>query len=75
VDEKYLTGNETVIVFYLPRQLDALLPVLLSGIQVIPFVEYTGQAKMRFAGARLQLITDQLQDAPVGLGCQIELVF
>ena len=63
------------MLFYLPRQLEALLPVLLGGIQVVPFVEDTGQAKMRFAGNRQRLITCQLQDAPVGLGRQRQLVF
>jgi hypothetical protein len=37
--EKHLTGNDSVSVFYLPRQLDTLLRVPLGSIQVIPFVE------------------------------------
>ena len=37
--EKHLTGSEGVDAFHLPRQLEALLPVLLGGIQVVPFVE------------------------------------
>ncbi len=36
--EKQLTGNVSVRIFYLPRQLDALLPVLLSGLQIVPLV-------------------------------------
>jgi hypothetical protein len=73
--EKHPTESECVNTFHLPRQLDALLPVLLGGIQVIPFVEYPGQAKTRFAGNRLRLISKQLQAAPVALGRQKELVF
>jgi hypothetical protein len=73
--EKHLTGNKSVSVFYLPRQLETLLPVLLGSIQVVPFVAYTGQTKMRYAGNWQRMITKQLQGAPVGLGCQIELVF
>ena len=45
-----------------------------SGIQVVPFVADTGQGQMRFAGQWQRLITKQLQDALVGLGCQIQLV-
>jgi hypothetical protein len=37
-------------------------------------VEDTGQAKMRFVDNLQRLITPHLQDAPVGLGCQVELV-
>ena len=48
--------------------------MLFGGIQVVPFVEDTGQAKMRFADNLKRLITRQLQDAPVGLGRLIELV-
>ena len=48
--------------------------MLLGGIQVVPLVADTGQAKMRFAGNRLRRITCQLQGAPVGLGRQRELV-
>ena len=48
--------------------------MLLSGLQVVPLVVDTGQAKMRFAGNRLRRITGQLQDALVGLGRQRELV-
>src|SRR2546428_4678111 len=59
---------------YLPRQLGTLLSVLPGGLQVIPFVEYTGQAKMRFASHQLRRITGQLQAAPVALGRQIQLV-
>ena len=74
--EKHLADNEPVNhSVILPRQLKALLPVLLGGIQVVPFVADAGQAKIRFAGIRRRLITNQLQDTPVGLGRQIELVF
>src|SRR5437588_511373 len=59
---------------YLPRQLGTLLCVLFGGIQVIPLVVYTGQAKMRFASHPLWRITSQLQAAPVALGRQIQLV-
>jgi hypothetical protein len=55
--EKHLTGNESVSVFYLSRQLDALLPMLFGGIQIIPLVGYAGQAKIRFAGNRQRRIT------------------
>ena len=73
--EKHLTDNESVNhAIILPRQVEALLPVLLGGLQVVPFVEHTGQAKMRFADNLQRLITCQLQDAPVGLGRQVELV-
>jgi hypothetical protein len=74
--QKHLTENESVNnVLILSRQLEALLSVLLGGIQVVPFVEYAGQAEMCFAGIRQRLITSQLDTAPVGLGRQIELVF
>src|SRR6266480_466003 len=45
---------------YLPRQLGTLLCVLFGGIQVIPLVVYTGQAKMRFASHPLWRITSEL---------------
>ena len=54
--------------------MDALLPVLLGGLQVVPFVAEAGQAQMRFAGRRLRQIACQVQDALVGLDCQIQLV-
>ena len=72
--EKHPTRSEGVDAVHLPRQLEALLPVLLGGLQVVPLVGDTGQAKMRFAGNRLRRITCQLQDAPVGLGRQRQLV-
>ena len=58
----------------LPRQLQALLPVLLGGIQVVPFVEDAGQAKIRAVVNRPRLITEQLQGTPIGFGRRIELV-
>src|SRR5258708_27359635 len=74
--KQHLTENEAVNhSLILPRQVEALSPVLLSSLQVVPFVEYTGQAKMRFVDNLKRLITCQLQDAPVGLGGQRELVF
>src|SRR5215212_2134594 len=54
--------------------MEALSPVLLGGLQVVPLVEYTGQAKMHFADDLEWLITRQLQDAPVGLRRRVELV-
>ncbi len=53
--------------------MDALLPVLLGGLQVVPCVAETGQTKMRFDCGRLRQIACQVQDAPVGLGCQSKL--
>src|SRR5207248_5383117 len=60
---------------YPSRQLDALLPVLLSGIQVVPLVVYTGETKMRFASNPLRRITCQKEGSPVGLGRQVKPVF
>jgi len=55
---KHLRDNESINnVIILPRQLEALLPMLLSAIQIIPLVEYAGHAKMRIAGIRLRIIT------------------
>src|SRR3989440_8779241 len=48
--------------------------MLRSLIQVVPFVEDTGQAKMRFVDNLKRLIPCNLQDALVGLGRRIELV-
>src|SRR5438309_1019697 len=45
-----------------------MLPVLLSGFQVVPLVENTCQAKMRFAGNRPRRITCQNEGFSVGLG-------
>ena len=74
--QKHFADNESVNrAIILPRQLQALLPVLLSGIQIVPFVADAGQAKILFAGIRRSLITKQLQGAPVGLGRLIKLVF
>ena len=42
------------------RQSEAPLPVLFSGIQVIPFVADTGQAKIRFTGGRQRVVAKQL---------------
>ncbi len=55
---------------YLPCELGTLLRVLRGFLQVIPFVEDTSQAEMRFASHPLRRITGQLQAAPVGLGRQ-----
>ncbi len=61
--QEHLADNESVNhAVILPRQLQALLSVLLSGIQIVPFVEYAGQAKIRFAGIRRSLIAKQLQE-------------
>ena len=68
--QKHLTGNDSVSVVDQPRQLDTLLSVLLSSKEVVPFVAYPGQAKMRFAGKWQRRIACQVQDAPVGLGRQ-----
>ena len=43
--QEHFTDNESINrANILPRQLKALLPVLFSGIQVVPFVEYASQA-------------------------------
>ena len=42
VGEKHPTRSERDDTFRLPRQFDALLPVLLGGIQVVPLVVYSG---------------------------------
>ena len=59
---------------YLLRQLQAVVPILRCGMEVVPLVEDTGEANIRFTGNRLRWITDQVQDAPVALGRQSELV-
>src|SRR5947207_14977002 len=47
VGKKHLTDNEAVNhSLILPREVEALAPVLRSLIQVIPFVEDTGETKM-----------------------------
>ena len=51
----------------LPRQLKALLEVLLRGIQIVPFVEYAAHAKIRFVGTQRGRITKQLQITPKGI--------
>src|SRR6185295_19715215 len=43
-------------------------------LEIVPFVEDAGQAKMGFMDNLLRLIACPLKDAPVGLGCLIELV-
>ena len=48
--------------------------MLLSGIEIVPLVENTGQANMCFADNLLRLFTCPMQDAPVGLVRLIELV-
>lgn len=51
--EERFTGTQNITRIYkLPRQLDALFPVLLGSLQVVPFVEYAGQPKMREPGNR-----------------------
>ncbi len=73
--KKDLTQNESVNdLFILTRQLEALLAVLSGGIQIVPFVEDTCQAEMRFMDNLLRLITCPLQDAPIGLDRRIKLV-
>ena len=55
--QKDLTGNGVLhCMTRLPRQMEALSPVLLGGLQIVPFVEDTGQAQMRFAEMRKWLI-------------------
>ena len=49
--------------------------LMLSGFQVIPFIENTGQARMRFAGPWKRRIASQRENAAIGLGGQMELVF
>jgi hypothetical protein len=49
--------------------------MLFGGIQVVPFIEYTRQPKMRFVDNLKRLITCQLQDALVGLRRLIKFVF
>ena len=58
---------------HLARQLDPLLPVPLRGLQVVPFVGDTRQAKMRFGGKPPRRIAYQLQDPLVGLLRQQQL--
>ncbi len=59
--KKHLTDNEPVYhAIILPRQVEALSPVLLGGLEIVPFVEYTGQAKMRFVDDLQRLIACQL---------------
>ena len=74
--KKDLTDNETVnhASIILPREVESLLPVLLGLIQFVPFIEDTSQANMRFVDNLIRLLARQLQDAPVGLGCQRELI-
>jgi hypothetical protein len=72
--KKHPIRSEGVDTLYLLRQLEALLSILLCGMEVIPLVEDTGEAKVRFTGKPLRRITDQLQDASVALGRQSELV-
>ena len=55
--------------------MEALLPVLLCSIQVVPFIEHTGQAEMHFAGRWQWWLPGQLQAPLVGLSRQHELVF
>ena len=58
----------------LPRQFDALPPVLLRGLQVVPLVAYAGQAEKLFAAPIRRFLTEQLQGAPVAFGRLIKLV-
>src|SRR5262249_48870535 len=74
--KKHLTRNESVnTALILPRQVEALSPMLLGDLKVVPFIEYTGQANMRFVDHRLRHITCQLQDALVGRSRPMELIF
>jgi hypothetical protein len=73
--EKHFTDHISVNRFVkLPCQLEALLAVLLSRTEIVPFVREAGQAKIRIAGTRGRLPTEQLQGAPVGRGRRVELV-
>ena len=73
--KKHLTGNGSVnTAIILPRQVAALSPMLLGGLQVVPFIKDMGQAKMRFVDHRLRHITCQLQDALVGRSRPMELI-
>ena len=67
--------NLSITRSYCRASCKALLPVLLSGLQVVPFVEYAGQTKMRFVCKRLRMITCQLQATPKGLGRLIKVIF
>ena len=58
----------------LPRQLEALLPVLFSGIQVVPFIEHASQAKVDFSIRREMADRPPVAGASVGFGRLIELV-
>src|SRR5205823_867228 len=69
VGKKHLTANKSVNhSFILLRQMETLSPVRESCLQVIPFVEDTCQAKIRFADNLKRLVTCQLEDALIGLG-------
>jgi len=46
--EECFTDDGLITHLLLSRQLHALLPVTLSSVQVVPLVEYTGQAEIRF---------------------------
>ena len=49
--------------------------MLLSGIQIVPFVEDAGKANVFFGGIWRSLVTEQLQGASVRFGRLMKLVF
>jgi hypothetical protein len=55
--DKHCIRHEGVDAFYLPSQVEAMLPVLLGRIQVVPLVVNPSQAKMRFGGNRPRRVT------------------
>ena len=74
--KKHLADDEPVNnPVILPRQEEALPPVLLGALQVVPLVEYPGQPEMSFIDNLKGLVTSHLQDPPVGLGCKMKMVF
>src|SRR5687767_2991537 len=60
--------------FHMLCQLVALSPLFFCLIQVIPFVVDTCQTQKCFTGHPLWWIARQIDDTPVGLGCQWQLV-
>ena len=72
--QEHFADDETVNhAIIQPRQLQALLCVLLGRVQVVPLVADAGQTKTRVVGARPRLIARHLQNTPVGLGRPMEL--
>ena len=74
--QEHFADNETVNhAIILPRQLKALLSVLLGCLQIVPFVADMGQSKICFSGIRLWVVAKQGQDTAVSLSRKIKLVF